>query len=46
MLGGSKFHYPVGNPELPPGEELRWRMELMEKALRALETEVSAPTVF
>ncbi len=46
MLGGSKFHYPVGNPELPSGEELHWRIDLMGKALRALETWVSAPTVF
>ena len=27
ILGGSKFHYPVGQPELPPEEELRWRVE-------------------
>ncbi len=46
MLAGSKFHYPVGNPELPANEELNWRIDLMEKALRALETEVDTPTVF
>ncbi|MBI1997205.1 MAG: hypothetical protein HYS66_12145, partial [Deltaproteobacteria bacterium] len=31
IMGGSKFHYPVGQPELPPEEELRWRVGLMEK---------------
>ena len=46
ILGGSKFHYPVGNPELPPEEERRWRIELMGKALKALETPVESPTVF
>ncbi len=38
ILAGSKFHYPVGQPELPPEEELRWRVALIEKALTSLET--------
>ena len=46
ILAGSKFHYPVGNPELPAEEELCWRVDLMEKALRALETPVQTPTIF
>lgn len=46
ILGGSKFHYPVGNPDLPPEEERLWREELMGKALKALETAVQRPTVF
>lgn len=40
VLAGNKFHYPVGQPELPPEEEKRWRVALLEKALAALETEV------
>jgi glycine reductase len=40
VLSGNKFHYPVGQPELPPEEERRWRVSLLEKALAALETEV------
>jgi hypothetical protein len=40
IVGGSKFHYPVGQPELPPAEEKRWRVALVEKALAALETSV------
>ena len=39
VLAGNKFHYPVGQPELPPEEERRWRVALIEKALVALETE-------
>ncbi len=46
MLAGSKFHHPVGNPELPYNEELEWRKALMEKALAALEARVETPTVF
>jgi hypothetical protein len=46
ILGGSKFHYPVGQPELSPEEELRWRVGLMQKGLAALETPVNEPKVF
>jgi hypothetical protein len=46
ILGGSKFHYPVGQPELSPEEELRWRVGLMEKSLTALETPVKEPKIF
>ena len=46
IMAGSKFHYPVGNPDLTADEEIAWRIELMNKALRALETEVAEPTVF
>jgi len=42
ILAGSKFHYPVGQPELPPHEELRWRVALLEKALVSLETRQEA----
>jgi glycine reductase len=45
-MAGSKFHYPVGNPDLTADEEIAWRTELMNKALRALQTEVAEPTVF
>ncbi len=46
IMAGSKFHYPVGNPDLTPDEELAWRTELMNKALRVLQTPAAAPTVF
>ena len=45
ILGGNKFHYPVGQPELPAAEELRWRVALIEKALASLETEIREPKV-
>jgi hypothetical protein len=46
IVSGNKFHYPVGQPELPPEEELRWRVALVEKALAALETGAkSSPAV-
>jgi glycine reductase len=46
ILGGNKFHYPVGQPDLPPEEELRWRASLLEKALKALETPIHEPKTF
>ena len=46
ILGGSKFHHPVGEPELPPEEELRWRSNLLEKALKALETPIEEQQTF
>lgn len=46
IMGGSKFHYPVGQPELLPEEELRWRVSLLDKGLNALETPVRESTIF
>lgn len=43
ILPGNKFHYPVGQPELPAEEERRWRVALIEKALASLETEFKEP---
>ena len=45
ILAGNKFHYPVGQPELPAAEELRWRVALIEKALVSLETAVKEPKI-
>ena len=38
--------YPTGDPDLEPDEEKAWRRKLLEKALEALTTSVSEPTVF
>lgn len=46
IMAGSKFHYPVGNPELTAEEEVAWRTELMNKALRVLQSPAAAPAVF
>ena len=38
--------YPLGNPSLNLDEEQKIRRDLVEKALKALETEVEEQTVF
>jgi glycine reductase len=38
--------HPLGNPALSPADEKELRRKLVEKALRALETEVDGQTVF
>jgi betaine reductase len=38
--------HPLGNPELPRDEERVLRLNLVKKALRALQTEVAEQTVF
>jgi glycine reductase len=38
--------FPAGDPELAPAQERAWRRQLLERALRAVATPVSEPTVF
>ena len=38
--------YPLGNPNLSASEEKEVRRKLVEKALAALQTEVTGQTVF
>ncbi len=38
--------YPTGDPELSAEGERAWRRELLERALEALSTSVTKPTVF
>lgn len=38
--------HPLGNPTLPLAEEKKIRRHLVEKALKALQTEVEDQTVF
>ena len=38
--------HPLGNPELPEQEERELRLNLVKKALRALQVEVEKQTVF
>ena len=38
--------YPTGDPSLPPADERAWRRRLVERALEAVATPVSEPTVF
>ncbi len=38
--------YPAGDPSLDPEHERAWRRRLLERALEALTTPVTGPTVF
>jgi hypothetical protein len=38
--------YPAGDPSLAPAEERAWRRELLRRALHAVTTAVTSPTVF
>ncbi len=38
--------YPAGDPSLDSEAEHEWRRQLLDKALEALSTSVSGPTVF
>lgn len=38
--------FPLGNPALDPAEEKKLRREIVMKAIRALQTEISEQTVF
>jgi len=38
--------YPTGDPELGAEAERAWRRQLLERALHALSTRVTEPTVF
>ncbi|ERM93282.1 glycine reductase [Caldanaerobacter subterraneus subsp. tengcongensis MB4] len=38
--------HPLGNPSLGPKEEYALRKKLVEKALKALETDIEGQTVF
>ena len=38
--------YPAGDPSVDPDEERAWRRRLVERALEAVATPVSEPTVF
>ena len=38
--------YPAGDPSMAPDAERAWRRELLLRALRAVSTSVTEPTVF
>ncbi len=38
--------YPTGDPSLDTEAEREWRRALLEKALEAVSTSVSGPTIF
>jgi betaine reductase len=38
--------FPTGDPELAPAQERAWRRQLLQRALHAVATPVTGPTVF
>jgi len=46
IVAAAGIIHPLGNAELSPAEEKALRRRIVESALRALATEVVAPTVF
>jgi betaine reductase len=46
IVPATAIPYPLGNPELTKEEEYDLRYKMVEKALKALETEIDEQTVF
>jgi len=46
IVKGVSIPHPCGDPRLPKDLDARLRREIIETALRALESEVKGPTVF
>ena len=46
MMAGSKFHYPMGRPDLTPEDEKKWRIKQVRAALSILQKPVEDITVF
>ncbi|UCH52134.1 MAG: hypothetical protein JSV54_05240 [Chloroflexota bacterium] len=46
VVTGTKIPHPCGEPTLPDAADQALRQAIVECALRALQTDVSVPTVF
>jgi betaine reductase len=46
IVKGVSIPHPCGDPSLPPELDARLRREIVQTALKALESEVTGPTVF
>jgi len=46
VIQGKRFSHPCGNPALKPEDEKAWRLELVRRAMQALTTPVTGPTLF
>lgn len=46
IVTGIKIPHPCGNPTLPEEADYKSRLEIVKTALRALQTDVTGPTVF
>ncbi len=45
FYAGGKFHYPWGEPNLPPEKEFAWRKRMAEAGLKYLQTPVEGVEV-
>ena len=46
IVFGGDFTAPAGNPDLPLDREKAYRRKILDKAVEALTTEVSGPTIY
>lgn len=46
VMAGSKFHHPMGRPDLPAADEKDWRLRQTRATLKILEKPVDEITVF
>jgi len=46
VVRGARIEHVIGDPNLGPEKDYEYGMRIVRAALRALETEVSAPTLF
>lgn len=46
IVAGRGIPYPTGDPSLEAPAERAWRRQLLERALQAVSTPVTGPTVF
>lgn len=46
VVRGARFSHPCGRPDLGEPDERAWRVALVRRALVALRTPVSGPTLF
>jgi len=46
IVKGNALSYPCGTPSLPAEADLAFRRGMIERAIKALQTDVDGPTVF
>ena len=46
IVKGVRIPHPCGDPSLPPELDARLRRDIVESAVKALQEEVSGPTLF
>ena len=46
IVKGVRISHPCGDPSLPPEMDARLRRDIVDSAIKALQKEVSGPTLF